>query len=129
MGTWGVGAFENDGALDLVADLGSDGFAFDEIMEDFEDEDYLEVDSGQIALALAELAVVIKKNLPSPVEGLDLEAVAPLFTPEVVGFIRTQVRRTLSDAEHSELYELWEETDDLDAWLSASRATLDELAR
>jgi hypothetical protein len=127
MGAWGNGAFENDGALDLIADLRHGNFSFDEIQWAFEDENYLEVDGGQMALALAEIAVAIRKGQPSPVEELDLSTVAQHFTPEAIGFIREQVQRTLSDAEHSELYELWEETDELDEWLRASRATLNEL--
>ncbi|MCQ9368447.1 DUF4259 domain-containing protein [Brevibacterium sp. 50QC2O2] len=127
MGAWGIGAFENDGALDLVGDMRSGHFSFDELGWAFEDEDYLEVDGGQIALALAGLAVAVKLRRPSPVPEFDLQAVAPLFTSESIGFIRNQVERTLAGAEGSELFELWEETDELDAWLQASRATLAEL--
>ncbi len=127
MGAWGNGAFENDGALDLIADIRAGNFSLDGIQWAFDDEDYLEVDGGQIALALAEIAAAIRKNQPSPVEELDISAVAHHFTPEAIEFIRDQVRRTLSDAEHSELYELWEETDELDEWLTSSRTTLREL--
>lgn len=129
MGAWGIGPFENDGAGDLIADLRSGNFSFDEVGWAFEDEDYLEVDGGQIALALAALAVAIKNSAPSPIEELDVAAIAPLFTPKSLAFIRAQGDRTLSDADHSELYELWEETDDFGAWLAASRATLAELGR
>lgn len=128
MGAWGVGPFENDGAMDFVADLRAGDFTLDGLAWAFEDEEYLEVDGGQMALALAEVAVAIRQNAPSPVSDLDLSAVAVHFTPENVAFIHAQVKRTLSDAEHSELYELWEETPDFEAWLTVSRRILQQLS-
>lgn len=128
MGTWGAGAFENDGALDLAGDMASQEFSLHDVMWAFADKDYLEVDGGQMALALGEIAVAIRKGLPSPCESVDLAAVAPQFTPAAVEFIRGQVARTLSDPDHSELYELWEETEDFQKWIADSRATLADLA-
>lgn len=127
MGAWGIGPFENDGALDLIAEMRSGNFSFDELGWAFDDEDYLEVDGGQIAIALAELAAAIAHGGPSPVEELDLSEVSAQFTSEKVAYIRKQVERTLSDGEHSELYELWQETDDFAVWLASSRATLERL--
>lgn len=127
MGVWGTGTFENDGALDLVADLRSGTFTWDSLGWSHEGQEYVEADSGQYALALVEIAAALHGGDPSPVDGLDLAPLAPLFTPERVALIAAQARRVLSDADHSELYELWEEAGELEPWLSGARAALERL--
>ena len=127
MGAWGAGPLENDGAGDLLASIRHGDFSFEEIAWAFEDSDYLEVDGGQIAITLAHLVVAGREGTAVP--GLD--DVGPFLaqvTPERVAWIRAQVGLTLAGGETSELYELWEETDELDAWVAEARTLLARLA-
>jgi hypothetical protein len=125
MGAWGYGPFENDGAGDLLAAIRHDDFSFEGLGWAFEDLDYLEVDGGQIAVALAALVRVVRGELAAPTEiEAQLEGFAALLDPERLEWIQARLDRTLSDGESSELYELWEETDDFGDWLRASRASV-----
>ena len=128
MGAWGSGPFENDGAGDLLASIRSGDFSFDELGWAFED-GYLEVDGGQIALALVDLALVgLGVRPPSPdLEDLDLTSFLAELSGERLSWIVDVADTTLSGAEASELYELWEETEDLDAWLRPATASVSEL--
>lgn len=126
MGAWGHGPFENDGAGDLLAGLRHGDVDLDGLAWAFEDEDYLEVDGGQIAVALAELVVRLRAGEETPDVG-DPAVLLAAMTPERTAWLRRQVERTIADAETSELYELWAEADLLDEWLTATRATLERL--
>lgn len=128
MGAWGSGPFENDGAGDLLASIRSGDFSFDELGWAFED-GYLEVDGGQIALALVDLALVgLGVRPPSPVlEDLDLTGFSAELSGERLSWIVGVADTALSGAEASELYELWEETEDLDGWLRPAAASVSEL--
>ena len=123
MGAWGVAPFENDGAGDLVASLRHGDFSFDEWETD---EDYLEVDGGQYAIALVEIALVAlgKRAAPVELDGVDVASLTAQFTPDRLASIATLADRTLEGPECSELYELWEETDDLDAWRAPALESL-----
>lgn len=125
MGAWGAGPWENDGALDLRAEIEDGGLVVEDLAWAFEDE-YLEVDGGQIALALVDLALAVRGLRPAPGD-LDLGRVAPVFTPEVVAWIAEQADRTLAGTETSEAYELWEEAGSLDEWRLPAVAALAEL--
>lgn len=123
MGAWDVGPFDNDGALDLLAEIRMGDFSFESFTSAFEDEDYLEIDAGQMAVALAALVRITNQDPGAPDNPLgeaDLAAFAAQLTPERISWIRQQQERALSDGEHSELYELWAETDSLNSWLEAS---------
>ena len=125
MGAWGTGPFENDGALDLVGDISSLEFSWEDIEEAFEDPAYLEADGGQYAIALGALVRIVQgEPAPEAPEDARLTVIARHLTPERVAWIRTQVARTLSSAKESELYELWEETSELEEWLEASRGSI-----
>ncbi len=98
-------------------------FSFEWVSTAVEDENYLEVDGGQMAVALAALVRIINRDPgapDSPLDEADLAAFAAQLTPERITWIRQLQQRALSDGEHSELYELWEETDSLNSWLEAS---------
>ncbi|MFJ3395293.1 DUF4259 domain-containing protein [Leifsonia aquatica] len=127
MGAWGSGPFENDGAGDLLAEIGDGSFSFDEIVWAFEDDDYLEVDGGQMAIALAELVIVVREQKPVAYEGIDLAAFQGMLNPERIQWIHDQAVRATSDSDASELYELWEDAGDLDNWLLPARATIAKL--
>lgn len=108
MGAWGFGPFENDGAGDLLAGIHHGDFTFDAVEWAFEDADYLEVDGGQIAVALAALVQAANGKLPVPseIDASQLRTFADQLSPERLAWIQSQLDRALSDGEASELYEL-----------------------
>ncbi|MEP7764998.1 DUF4259 domain-containing protein [Sanguibacter sp. 25GB23B1] len=130
MGAWGSGPFENDGAVDLLASIRAGEFSFDELGWAFED-DYLEVDGGQIALALVDLSLVglgVRNGPPSSdLTGIDLGPFLAGLSRERLAWVVSVADRTLSGSEASELYELWEETDELDTWLRSAEESVGEL--
>lgn len=128
MGAWSSEPFGNDGAGDLVATIANGQFTFDELAWAFED-DYLEVDGGQYALALVEIALVLRGVRPAHPElaDVDLTPVAGLFTEDRLRWIVEMADRALTDSETSELYELWEEAGTLEEWREPSVASLDSL--
>ena len=75
MGAWGSGPFENDGAGDLIASIGHGDFTFESVAWAFEG-DYLEVDGGQIAIALLELVLIVRadRKRDPATQDLDLDS-------------------------------------------------------
>ena len=69
MGSWGVGVFENDSALDWLDELPTDATGMaDRVRQTFTtaiDVGYADVDAGQWVLAAAAL---VSAQLPAPVE-------------------------------------------------------------
>ncbi len=115
MGAWGLGPFENDGALDWLVQLRSGGI--DAVGSAFADmaaePGYLELYEGQNALAAAEILAAAHGR---PAEGLPRE-VARIVADrgerlaaesELVGLAREALARIL--AENSEIAELWDDT-------------------
>lgn len=119
MGHWSL---RNDDALDVLDSLREGEFSFAEVEWAFEDDDYLEANGGQIAVALAELAIAANRGQPERIDDLKLSTIAGHFTDENLRFLRKQVARTLSGAETSELYELWADTEDFPQWLAATES-------
>ena len=124
MGAWGYGPFDNDGAGDLLADIRKGNFTFEGVEWAFEDPDYLEVDGGQIVIALAALARAFLGGLAAPESVPNLEVFGAQLTADRLAWIQSQLDRTLSDGKSSELYELWEDSGDLEKWLESSRASI-----
>ncbi|MCJ0904419.1 DUF4259 domain-containing protein [Rhodococcus sp. ARC_M6] len=118
MGAWGSGPFENDGAGDVVASIGHGDFTFESVEWTFED-DYLEVDGGQIAVALLELVLIVRADRKRDplVEELDLDDFADALTGERLTWLIDMVERTIASTD-SELFELWDEQgpEELAAW-------------
>jgi|GEM_PF-494369 len=131
MGTWGDGPFDNDSAADLIGEIEDGTFSFDALGWAFE-ADYLEVDGGQFALALVELALVaLEAHDPSEeLTDVDLEAFAEALTPERIAWVVAQADRTLAGRSTSELYDV--RADALDeeefaAWANSTRTAISEL--
>lgn len=117
MGTWGPGPFDSDSVGDLLSALRRGTFAFSDVEEYGEDDEYLDADGGQAVLALVELDLALR-GLPHadvPDEEEVLAAVAPHLTPERTTWLLAQADRALADADTSELYELWDEVG-VDEW-------------
>lgn len=123
MGAWGVGPFDNDGALDALGVLDgiedlAGGLASG--MRELADADgYLEAPELSGAVALACLVAARSR-------GAEDDAVASgwlcrnLFAP--TGALREAARATLeraTRADGNELWELWEESGSLDEWLTS----------
>ncbi|WP_282948815.1 DUF4259 domain-containing protein [Cellulomonas endometrii] len=130
MGTWGSAPFENDGAGDLLADIRHGEFTFEDVDAAFADDEYLEADGGQLALALVELALAVHGQPHSPLPDGDEDAVvaafAPHLTPGRTVWLCEQAERALADPDTSELYELWTEPG-ADAWREAALASVARL--
>jgi hypothetical protein len=119
MGTWGYGPFENDGAGDLLAALRAGDFDIDDYSGHV-DEEYLEADDAQAAIALAEVVAVAHGLRPAPpqLDGIDAAACAGSWTPDQRAWILTTLERAIADSDTSELHELWAENgpEDLETW-------------
>ncbi|MEL6406729.1 MAG: DUF4259 domain-containing protein [Chloroflexota bacterium] len=126
MGAWDIGNFDNDDALDFVIEI-EEANSLTPIYElavsintnRAKDSDYyIEVDEcGQI-LAGSEIVAMLSgfpvDNLPPSVEALKGNEALAVDTSKVVSII-SAVQHILAD---SELSELWEETDEFEAWQS-----------
>jgi hypothetical protein len=129
MGAWGYGSFENDTALDWVAELEATndlGLVERAISEVIHSDGYLDADLGCIALAAAEVVAATKGK---PAQDLPGEASAwiqthqLIATQDLVQASLAAVDRVRND-EDSELKELWEEDEEnLTEW----HAVLDDL--
>jgi hypothetical protein len=135
MGTWDVGSFDNDTAVDWsyglegVDDLSYIETTFDRVLVHASDED-LPAEVGECAIAAAEVIARLRQKggEESPyTETVDTWVRAHPTGPS--GKLVTKAIAALDRvmAPPSELRELWEETD-LDGWLDAVAALKGRLA-
>jgi hypothetical protein len=127
MGAWGEKPFENDSAMDWLAELGKQGVgalrnALREVV-DTDGEDYLEVDEGSAAIAAAELVSAAQGHgreylVEAAVEWLDKND--GVLGDADVKLARRAVKRVF--AENSELRELWDENGEDGDWHKEVRA-------
>lgn len=132
MGTWGAGSFDNDTALDwldVLARLGVEALeiAFQTIAEE---DEHIESDQAQIALAAAEVVAAARGHASSELPGEAREWVdahRSAVDPSFVSAATDAVNRVHAK---SDLREMWEEggwsawesaVSDLRARLDASR--------
>lgn len=116
MGTWGSGSFDNDAALDWLAELGgfSDGSILRESFEAIiENDDYLDVDECCYAVVAAEVVAALggkaAQNLPREITAWLAGAVGLDYVhlrPEAL-----QAIELVRYSEISELREMWEDHD------------------
>lgn len=121
MGAWGHGNFENDDALDWVAELEESGqaaidAALGAVTTDAED--YIEAPECSKALAAAETVAAMRgkpaTKLPEEVSTWVKGKPAP--NPATIKQAATACDAVLTD---SELKELWEESGDFEQWRSS----------
>jgi hypothetical protein len=121
MGAWGSGPFQNDDALDWLADLeGSTGLGLvEEALDQVNAEvDYLETFKCFNALAAAEVVAALAgepaADLPEKTETwISDNAINP------AGDLLSQAMAAVSRIkQNSELRELWEESEDSAEWLA-----------
>ncbi|MFG5380386.1 DUF4259 domain-containing protein [Yoonia sp. R2-816] len=130
MGAWGVGSLDNDGSLDWLADFGDMGAAAavevlaatDESLAD----GYIDSDVGSGVVVLAEL-LAASRGKPNPALNDQIGEALARHKADLLAIDDLKLRTTkaldavLSDAETSELYDLWEESGEFDAWAAQVR--------
>lgn len=118
MGAWGTGHFDNDDALDLVAELEQEGLnAVQRALDDASgNEEYLQADLAAKLLAAAEVlaALIGKPSSELPEAVADWIAV---HRKQPAQHLLMATRQSLDwIAEDSELTELWQESDEFAEW-------------
>jgi hypothetical protein len=130
MGTWSIDAFGNDDAADWAheleeaEDLGPIEEAIDAVLS--VGDEYLEAPEASIALAAAEVLARLCGNSGernSYTEAVDKWVENSQLKPSVELLDKAQAAIARILAENSELKELWEDTDEYDAW----QASVDSL--
>ncbi|HSO30946.1 MAG TPA: DUF4259 domain-containing protein [Labilithrix sp.] len=132
MGAWGEKAFENDSALDWLADLEAEGVdALRDLLAsvaDTDDEEYLDVDDGAAAIAAAEIVAAARgrgrDRLTKEVIGWLDDNASDLVAEDLVLACRA-VERVVAGS--SELRELWEEGGSDSPWHADVRTLLTRL--
>jgi hypothetical protein len=131
MGAWGVGSLDNDGSLDWLADFGESGAsaAVDVLNTAAEGvaDGYVEAD---VAAAIVVLAEVIAASLGKPDEDLSDQLSEPVeqHKDALLEIDKVQARTLealeaiMTDGETSELYDLWQESDEFDAWAAQMKS-------
>ncbi len=125
MGTWGVGPFQNDVAMDWFSEL-EETTSFSVIRRKIEEvitEDYLDADLVCEAIASIAIIVAIKTDDDSLVpefETSSLENLRNLFLKKIDNNIVTLIEDALGilrRTEDNELFDLWTEEELEDDWL------------
>ena len=135
MGAWGAGPFENDDAMDWLAELESArdlGVVRSALESVTAAEDYVEGPVGSIALASAEVVAALRGkpgvDLPSEVSTW-VGKQRGLFDAALLTMAAQAVEIVLNDPSRSELCELWNEAadEDRDAWRTATAGLIERL--
>ena len=126
MGTWGHGIFENDAAADFAADLLNGGpislisDALDRVLN--AGREYLEAPDAEACLAAVEMVAMLKHrrvsdSLASTGIAAWIETHPAPVSAKMVAKAKKAIDRVTTAP--SELLEIWEESDDFDAWKQA----------
>lgn len=122
MGAWGAGPFENDGAGDFEAALCS-AHAVDPTFLEATlregDAPYIEIDAGQALIACANVIACMRglarTGVPERVcQWMDRNASAP--AEHWVAHARAALDAVMSGPERSEIFEVWQDADELEIW-------------
>lgn len=122
MGAWDAGNFDNDDAMDWLAELEAEGLAaVDGALQSVlaGANDYLEAPTCCAGLAAAEVVAALRgKPVGRPPEALTAWVVRHAARPsaELTASARAAVEAILA---RSELRELWQESDEFEEWTSA----------
>ncbi|UWQ98346.1 DUF4259 domain-containing protein [Rhodobacteraceae bacterium S2214] len=123
MGAWGTGSFDNDGALDFLADYREGTAAVVEtVLRDIAnlaDGTYIEIDAGQAAIVAGEVVAACHDN---PSTKVDDDVVSELLVHradvaenlDLIDYAAAAIPKVLA-SETSELAELWEDASPEDA--------------
>lgn len=130
MGAWGYGNFENDDAMDWVADLegySDDGMIIDTLNTIIDQaDDYPEAPDCSGAVVAAETIAALlgepHEDCPDEIDAWVEERTSPSAT--LVAKARQAVEVIMSN---SELKDLWQESEDFEAWQSSLEDLLTRL--
>jgi hypothetical protein len=128
MGAWGIKPFENDGAGDFEAELcvfhPDDPNFIRSIFESADTEDYLEVDIGQAVVAAATIIAAMNgmedDTIPERVRTW-IDRNNHYNSASLVPIALQALDSVARDAEHSEIYELWQESEHFYEWQASIR--------
>lgn len=123
MGAWGMKPFENDGAGDFEAELcllhPNDPDFLLSILESVDQEEYLEVDTGQAIIACAAVLAYMNgledDQMPERIR-VWVEKNRTYNTASMIPLALHALDRVTQDAESSEIYDLWQESEYFDEW-------------
>ena len=129
MGAWGYGNFDNDMAADYAASFHDEHneAGLLETLAAVAEEGYPEADEASEALAAAEIiaATLGKASRDFPENLLPIASTLPLTNADAAKKIaRRAIKAVLKK---SELQELWEESDEYEAWQTVQQQLLDRL--
>ncbi len=134
MGTWGLRPFDNDDASDLFYELKDNGADVRAILAGAIEEldpEYIEIDQGQRAVAAAALLVSFAGGPDRHLSEYELPWAKANPLPDAAQLVPealAAIERVMADAEHSEIYALWQEQDGgLEDWLIEMNALRDDL--
>ena len=113
MGTWDIGPFDNDPAVDAVAALADGSFCMDQFRFDC-GRGPLGTDEAESVIALA---AVLNGYLPSEDHAAALRYPFSIDDRRWIRHRATQAIRP----EGSELYDLWENAGELETWLAETK--------
>ena len=128
MGTWALHSFANDDASDLIGDL-VDGTGLSPVQEAIErvqsTDGYLEAPEAQQGIAACEVVALVLGHASTASQAEEeltawVARVKPSVDAVIVSRAVQVVDRVL--APDSELRELWEESDEFNAWQADIRA-------
>lgn len=119
MGTWNVGPFDNDAAQELLRDIRSDCFNFDQFRFECAADTVLDTEDAAVVIALSALVQrCAAGRLPT---GIAQDDLLPLHTIEARAWLNRQYESILNE-DVSPLYAIWEATGELDMWLASAKA-------
>jgi hypothetical protein len=132
MGTWGCKAAENDSASDFFSALAGSGDPCILLSDAFSqlNDDYIEVDEAQVAIAAAAILTFWLGEDTTHLASYWAERIKAPTNDDAKPLVSDAMEAlTLitSDGESSELYELWEESDEFDDWLATVNALIEAL--
>lgn len=117
MGAWGIATFENDDASDWLYDLEeSNGFTILEEALEFDD-GYIEAPVACYALAASEVVLALLGRARSGLPETALQW-AKIYEGTEVSALQKMAMEAVSRvlSSESELYALWEETEEFESW-------------
>ena len=123
MGAWGFRVFENDGAMDFAGGV-ADGGGVEAIEEIFDrvldvGGEYLEASDAEEALMAAEIVTRIKGKPGAQATYFnEIDGWIAKTRPAASAALADKAKRVVARilGENSEMVELWQESDEFDAW-------------
>ena len=130
MGAWDIGNFDNDDAMDFVSEITESDdleLVHDAITSVIDNYIYIEGDEAAKALVAGEVVALIKGNpaekVPDALKAWQQEHKFSV-DDDTQNRALEAVRRVLRD---SELQDLWEESDEYEAWLAVIEGLIERL--